>query len=549
MSFQRKGKNAPLGQVTVRAFHFRIEATTEQSKALHGVLDLAHELRNQQAVLLTNARHAAREARLRGEEPKYLNAGDLKKQVASKFLHPKFLSLHSQVRQDISLRLSEGEKRWFEALKTGRQSVKPPGPIARKHCRSITYPQYGTAACIKNGRLYLSKLGDFRLIGWRKMRGTKKTVSIKWKDGHWWAIVLCQVQERDVCRPLADVQVLPEVGIDPGLSAVMTDSHGASYETPKPLKRAKAKLCHLQREVSRKFEVRKALHEGHLALARAAGHKATVASGEVKSLADTPYSNRLRAAIRKLAKTHTKVANVRLDVARKNARRIEQRFSRVAVEEHGLQFMLRNRRLAKTTADVAIGLQKQVLKSALGTFRYFAATTRRPEGGNSQTCLCGQAVPKTLKERWHSCPACGLQGPRDQVSAIIVQHTSFGSLPKVSAPGLGVLELAVEKLAMRRGEINGLPGESSQAQLESGRKVRSPALEVSVKRPSPRKTPVRSTAGAASAASAEVKTASHAGQPAWSAETKRRTLKRILSEPVEGGNSDIQTSLFRHGVE
>jgi hypothetical protein len=37
----------------------------------------------------------------------------------------------------------------------------------------------------------------------------------------------------------------------------------------------------------------------------------------------------------------------------------------------------------------------------------------------SQHCLCGQRVPKTLAQRTHHCPACGLHGDRDTVSAAL----------------------------------------------------------------------------------------------------------------------------------
>ena len=37
----------------------------------------------------------------------------------------------------------------------------------------------------------------------------------------------------------------------------------------------------------------------------------------------------------------------------------------------------------------------------------------------SQRCLCGQRVPKTLAERTHKCPKCGLQADRDIVSAAL----------------------------------------------------------------------------------------------------------------------------------
>jgi hypothetical protein len=40
----------------------------------------------------------------------------------------------------------------------------------------------------------------------------------------------------------------------------------------------------------------------------------------------------------------------------------------------------------------------------------------------SQTCFCGEKVAKTLADRIHVCPACGLTGDRDKVSAALCAH-------------------------------------------------------------------------------------------------------------------------------
>jgi hypothetical protein len=43
----------------------------------------------------------------------------------------------------------------------------------------------------------------------------------------------------------------------------------------------------------------------------------------------------------------------------------------------------------------------------------------------SQHCLCGQRVPKTLAQRTHDCPHCGLHGDRDIVSATLAACVQF----------------------------------------------------------------------------------------------------------------------------
>ena len=109
MPFKNK-KHSKVGNTTMRAFHFRIEATAEELKKLHGALDLGWELRNLQAAALDASRQQAKLDKAEGREPNYLSAFDLKKSVAADQLGPKFKGLHSQVRQAISLQVSEGSK-------------------------------------------------------------------------------------------------------------------------------------------------------------------------------------------------------------------------------------------------------------------------------------------------------------------------------------------------------------------------------------------------------------------------------------------------------
>jgi hypothetical protein len=49
--------------------------------------------------------------------------------------------------------------------------------------------------------------------------------------------------------------------------------------------------------------------------------------------------------------------------------------------------------------------------------RFYRAGTRPT--AMSQHCLCGARVAKTLKQRIHDCPHCGLHGDRDIVSAAL----------------------------------------------------------------------------------------------------------------------------------
>ncbi|MEN3218847.1 zinc ribbon domain-containing protein [Mycobacterium avium] len=55
--------------------------------------------------------------------------------------------------------------------------------------------------------------------------------------------------------------------------------------------------------------------------------------------------------------------------------------------------------------------------------RLYRAGTRST--AMSQHCLCGARVAKTLKQRTHDCPQCGLRGDRDIVSAALAACVSL----------------------------------------------------------------------------------------------------------------------------
>ncbi len=60
----------------------------------------------------------------------------------------------------------------------------------------------------------------------------------------------------------------------------------------------------------------------------------------------------------------------------------------------------------------------------------------------SQHCLCGQRVPKTLAQRIHDCPCCGLQADRDVVSAVLAA-ASGSPIPTIRAQRGSTTDLPV----------------------------------------------------------------------------------------------------------
>jgi len=82
-------------------------------------------------------------------------------------------------------------------------------------------------------------------------------------------------------------------------------------------------------------------------------------------------------------------------------------------------FRLWGRRcLAFTPGRLINALARECAASGGGLARVSTARTAL-----SQHCLCGARVAKTLRQRTHSCPACGLTGDRDLVSAALAAFT------------------------------------------------------------------------------------------------------------------------------
>ena len=417
-----KRKKMPKHRLERRAYRFAMDTSHTESQTLFGVLDRCWEVRNLLAADREEDRRANRVLREAGQPVRYLTLDDQNVRVAAvQKADARYRGIHSQVLQNISRRIDEGTKRWLESLKApGERKVSPPGKIERKDYSSFTFPQCGGAIGISGGRVHLSKLGSFKLFQHRKYRGTPKTLTIRFEQGQWWAVLVCAMPAKSIYRDVNEVKHLPDAGGDPGLASLLTLSDGTTFDPPRALKEALAELRHAQRDLSRKFEHRKAIYEAEAARRKAANLPAQ------PPLREVPYSGRLKAQIRKVAIIHTKVDRVREYHHCKLASILDDSYHRVAVEEHSVAFMFKSRRRARSAADRAIAAMKHWVGSKLGE-RMLKTPNRRPGiGGNSQTCLCEASVPKGLYDREHVCPECGLAGQRDVVSANIVMQIAFG---------------------------------------------------------------------------------------------------------------------------
>jgi putative transposase len=174
-----------------------------------------------------------------------------------------------------------------------------------------------------------------------------------------------------------------QVGIDVGLKAFYTDSEGQTVANPRYVRKAERKLKRLQRRVSQKKK----------------GGK-----------------NRQKAR-KKLAKAYLKVQRQRKDFASKAARALIQSSDLVAYEDLKIANLMKNHHLAKSISDASWGL-------FLSWVRYYGGVYHVPvvpvsPRFTTQDCSgCSYRVQKSLSQRTHICPVCGVILDRDYNAAL-----------------------------------------------------------------------------------------------------------------------------------
>ena len=281
-----------------------------------------------------------------------------------------FTGVFSQVLQDVLRRLDKSFKAFFRRVKAGE---KPGYPRFKGDgwYKSFTYPQVGFK--FDGSKLNLSKIGSIRIFKHREVEGKIKTCTIK-KDnlGHWYAILVSEVEDVSPTEPKT------AIGVDVGLKSLVALSTGDTIEYPRYYIQAEERLGAAQRNLSRKKK---------------------------------GSANRRKAKAR-AAKLHQKIQNHRDEFLHQVSRMIVDSADLIVFENLNISGMLKNHHLAKPIQDHAWGKLIQFTQSkAAKAGKVVELVDARY---TSQKCSqCGIMVPKTLADRTHFCPNCGLEMDRD----------------------------------------------------------------------------------------------------------------------------------------
>lgn len=143
-----------------------------------------------------------------------------------------------------------------------------------------------------------------------------------------------------------------------------------------------------------------------------------------------------RKARERVARLHERVASARDTYLHQVSRRIVKQFGTIAVENLNVKG-LAGGMLAKSVHDVAWGklLNFLAYKAAWAGRKFVEVDPRY----TSQICSgCGAIVKKTLKDRVHSCPVCGLILDRDENASLNILHRAVVRPGEHNVAGCGV---------------------------------------------------------------------------------------------------------------
>jgi IS605 OrfB family transposase len=373
--------------VAKKAFKYRLFPTRKQEKLLFWTLTRCRELYNAALSERRDAYHMA---------GKSINYYEQKRDLPEikGVLQEEYQQIHSQVLQDVLLRLKRAFDAFFRRVENGEEPGYPRF-LCRNRYTSFTYPQ-GGYSLTHDSRITLSKIGSIKINLHREIQGTIKTCTIKYETGQWYVVFSCEVEQPEPLPPVES-----EVGIDLGVTHFAALSDGTFIENPRHYRHAHKKLEQLQQALSRKKR----------------------------------GSHRREKARKAVAKAHRAIRNQRRDFHHKQAKKIVKEHQIIVFEE--LEIINISKR-AKPKQDedgsylpngaaAKSGLNKSILDAGWGQFQQIVASKAAYAGRTvmkvnpkytSQVCSqCGTVRKKDLSERWHSCE-CGAELDRDTNAAI-----------------------------------------------------------------------------------------------------------------------------------
>lgn len=232
---------------------------------------------------------------------------------------------------------------------------------------------------LKEGQVFIAKCDDPLNIRWSRQlpkNADLSSISIKLTpSGKSFVSILCYV--KIIPNPKTDNQI----GLDMGVSALVTTSNGDKFNNPKSLRKAQKKLRRLNKALARKQK---------------------------------GSNNRYKARL-KLAKVHDKIVNIRKDNQHKITTQLVSENQVIAIETLNVKGMMQNHKLAQAISDAGWGEIERQLKYKTDWYGRDLAAIDQWFPSSKRCHCCGHIMPKMpLQIREWDCPNCGAHHDRDE---------------------------------------------------------------------------------------------------------------------------------------
>ena len=313
---------------------------------------------------------------------------------------PSLDRVHSQVLQNVAVRVDLAFKAFFRRCKEGASDPGFPRFKGKGRYDSFTFPQSGFSITHDN-RVVISKVGAIKMVYHRPLRGKVKTCTIhRSSTGKWYVSFAVE------CEPERLPENPEQVGIDVGLKTFATLSDGTEIENPRFFRKEEKALAKVQRKHSK------------------------LAKG-------TPERRKHRKVV---ARVHERIAFRRENFTHQHSRQIVNVHGVICVEDLHVNRMTHNHCLAKSIADASwSAFFAQLSSKAEEAGRAFVKVN---PAYTSQTCSrCGHRQKMPLDVRIFDCPCCHAHLDRDLNAAL-----------NIRALGLQGLGLSLEAPGLSRGE-------------------------------------------------------------------------------------------------
>ncbi|HEU4783346.1 MAG TPA: transposase [Ktedonobacterales bacterium] len=399
----------------MKTFQYRLYPTKEQQRLLSRQLEECRWLWN---TLLAERKQAWEERRV--VVGYYAQKAELPALKARE--RPALAEVHSQVLQDVVLRLKKAFDAFFGRNKVGET---PGYPRFRGKGRyvSLTFPQVpvGCALDMEEKRLVVSKVGRIKVLLHRTLQGTPKTATIRrTATGKWFVSFVCEWE------PTPFPSTGQEVGLDVGLKVFTMPSQGNEIENPRFFRVEERELVKTQRKYQASLDAHKAVRAALTDLVKAAHPDLDVRQIGQRVSQDAQEWMTWRERVRRrkiVARVHERICWRRGDFTHQQSRRLVNSYDFLAVEDLSVRSMVQNHALAKSIHDAAWN-QFAVLLRSKAEWAGRVCVTVNPRH-TSQTCSsCGWRNPAlTLADRVFHClnparPDCRLVLDRDRNAAL-----------------------------------------------------------------------------------------------------------------------------------